>query len=95
MAGNAFRTVEAAALPRWFGTARLGAARGIVHAVAVGASALGPLALALGRTAADSYRPALVAFIVLPVVLGVAIAIVREPPAAPTHLYRGDPAGRA
>lgn len=84
VAGNVFRTVEAAVLPRWFGTARLGAVRGIVHAVAVGASALGPLVLALGRAGADSYRPVLLALTALPLVLAVAVAVVREPaPAAP------------
>ncbi len=79
VAGNAFRTVEAAVLPRWFGTARLGAARGVVHAVAVVASALGPLVLALGRAGADSYRPVLLALTPLPLLLTVVLVVVREP----------------
>ncbi|WP_300014165.1 MFS transporter [Pseudonocardia sp.] len=79
VAGNAFRTVEAAVLPRWFGTAQIGAARGVVHAVAVGASALGPLLLALGRASSDSYRPVLFGLCALPAVLAVVIVVVREP----------------
>jgi hypothetical protein len=57
----------------------LGAARGVVHAVAVGASALGPLVLALGRAGADSYRPVLLALTPLPFLLIVVLAVVREP----------------
>jgi MFS family permease len=79
VAGNAFRTVEAAVLPRWFGTAQIGAARGVVHAVAVAASALGPFLLAIGRASGDSYRPALLGLCVLPAVLTVVIVAVREP----------------
>lgn len=79
VAGNAFRTVEAAVLPRWFGTAQIGAARGVVHAVAVAASALGPLLLAVGRTWSDSYRPVLFGLCVLPAALAVVIIVVREP----------------
>lgn len=55
VAGNSFRTVEAAALPRYFGTDNLGEIRGIV--VAVAASAVGPLMLAVGREWVESYRP--------------------------------------
>lgn len=49
VAGNTFRTVEAAALPRYFGTEHIGAVRGVVHAVTVAASAVGPLLLAVGH----------------------------------------------
>lgn len=79
VAGNAFRTVEAAVLPRWFGTAQVGAARGVVHAVAVASSALGPFLLAVGRASSESYRPVLLGLCILPLVLTVVIFVVREP----------------
>jgi MFS family permease len=79
VAGNSFRTVEAAALPRYFGTDSLGEIRGIVHAVAVAASAVGPVALALGHNGTGSYRPLLLALTVLPLGLLVAAALCPEP----------------
>jgi MFS family permease len=83
-AGNSFRTVEAAALPRYFGTASIGEVRGIVHAVAVAASAVGPVLLAFGHDWAGSYRPLLLAMTVLPLGLVAGVLLVREPrPAAP------------
>jgi MFS family permease len=78
-AGNSFRTVEAAALPRYFGTASIGEIRGIVHTVAVVASAVGPVLLALGHQFVGSYRPLLLALTVLPLGLLAGIALVREP----------------
>ena len=81
VAGNSFRTVEAAALPRYFGTDNLGEIRGIVHTVAVAASAVGPLMLAVGREWADSYRPLLLWTTVAPLVLIIGIVLVAEPAA--------------
>lgn len=83
VAGNSFRTVEAAALPRYFGTDNLGEIRGIVHLVAVAASAVGPLVLALAHAWVGSYRPLLLALTVLPVVLVLGIVLVAEPASAP------------
>ncbi|WP_219927216.1 MFS transporter [Prauserella shujinwangii] len=82
-AANGLRTLEAVAFPRSFGTAHLGAIRGVVHSVTVGASAFGPLFLALGRDAATSYRPALLAFAAFPVLITVAAVLVRTPPPVP------------
>jgi MFS family permease len=83
-AGNSFRTVEAAALPRYFGTGSIGEVRGIVHAVAVAASAVGPVLLALGHDWTGSYRPLLLGLAVLPLGLIAGILLVREPqPAVP------------
>ncbi|OZM75938.1 MFS transporter [Pseudonocardia sp. MH-G8] len=78
-AGNSFRTVEAASLPRYFGTGSIGEIRGIVHTVAVVASALGPVLLAVGHQAVGSYRPLLLAMIVLPLGLLAGIMLVRDP----------------
>jgi MFS family permease len=82
-AGNGVRTLEAVAFPRCFGTRHIGAIRGVVHSVTVGASAFGPLLLALGRAGADSYRPILLGLLVLPVGVILAAAFVRPPPRVP------------
>jgi MFS family permease len=86
--GNGVRTLEAVAFPRIFGLTHLGAIRGIVHSVTVGASAFGPLLLAAGRDAAASYRPVLVGLAVLPVLVVVASTVVgtpREPVGSREH----------
>ncbi len=79
VANNSFRTVEAAALPRYFGTETIGEIRGIVHMVTVAASAVGPVLLALGHAVVGTYRPLLLVLIVFPVLLLVGILVVREP----------------
>lgn len=81
--GNGIRTLEAVAFPRCFGLRHLGAIRGVVHSVTVGASAFGPLLLALGRDHATTYRPILLAMTVLPLAVTVAGALVRTPPLMP------------
>jgi MFS family permease len=83
VANNSFRTVEAAALPRYFGTETIGEIRGIVHMVTVAASAVGPVLLALGHSAVGTYRPVLLVLIALPVGLLVGILLVREPEPRP------------
>lgn len=82
IAGNTFRTVEAAAMPRYFGTERIGAVRGVVHSVTVAGSAVGPVLLALGHDLTGSYRPLLLLLAVLPITLAVVAVAVPEP--APT-----------
>lgn len=81
--GNGVRTLEAVAFPRLFGLTHLGAIRGIVHAVAVASSAFGPVLLALGRGAAGSYRPVLLAFALLPVIVVVAALVTPDPRPTP------------
>lgn len=84
VAGNSFRTVEAAAMPRYFGVENIGAVRGVVHAVTVAASAVGPVLLALGHDLTGSYRPLLLGLICLPLLLIVATGLVPEPAPFPT-----------
>ena len=79
VANNSFRTVEAAALPRYFGTETIGEIRGIVHMVTVAASAVGPVLLALGHAVVGTYRPLLLALTVLPLGLFAGVLLVREP----------------
>jgi MFS family permease len=85
------RALEASTLPRYFGLAHLGAIRGVVLAIGVGASAFGPILFALGREALGSYGPALLAGALIPIGLTIA-AFVVEPPPAPERQHR--PAAR-
>lgn len=88
-AGASIRAFEAAAMPRFFGTAHVGALRGFVAAVSVGSTAFGPLAFALGRDAAGGYAPVLLASAGLPlVVLGA--AFLTSPPASSDAAVRHD-----
>ncbi|MCP2253833.1 Cyanate permease [Prauserella aidingensis] len=80
---NGVRTLEAVAFPRCFGLGHLGAIRGVVHSITVGASAFGPLLVAVGHDAADTYRPILLMLTALPVAVAVAAVLVRTPPPAP------------
>ncbi|GAB3669964.1 MFS transporter [Streptomyces sparsus] len=77
--GGVLRSVEAAALPRYFGTAHLGAIRGGAHTITVGASAFGPLAVSIGRDLTGSYAPAMLAFAALPAAASIWVLCAREP----------------
>lgn len=77
--GTIVRTVEATALPRWFGIATIGQIRGVVMAASVGASAIGPLFVSVGRDLAGSYGPVLNLLALISAVLAVAVAVVRPP----------------
>ncbi|MCO8129083.1 MFS transporter [Acidimicrobiia bacterium EGI L10123] len=77
--GAAIRTIEATALPRWFGIATIGQIRGVVMAAGVGASAVGPLIVSLGLDLFDSYTPVLNALGAVSVLLAVATMFVSPP----------------
>jgi MFS family permease len=88
-AGGSIRTLEAAAFPRYYGTAHIGSIRGFVVAVSIGSTAFGPLLFALVHDATGSYDPALLAGAALPALLA-AVALFARPPAlepapAPAH----------
>lgn len=70
-AGAAARALEGAAFPQLFGTRALGEIRGVVHGLSVASTALGPLALSLGRDLTGSYLPVLRWLLVVP--LGVTL----------------------
>ncbi|MET0190666.1 MAG: MFS transporter [Pseudonocardia sediminis] len=71
------RTLKGVVFDEGFGTAHLATLRGTVHAAIIGASALGPLLLALGREWSSSYRPTLLALCLLPAVVVVAVYLTR------------------
>ncbi len=81
--GGMIRAVDSAAMPRYFGTAHLGAIRGISHTAVIAASALGPLAVSLGRDLTGSYAGVLPWLAAIPLLIAVAAATVPEPPPTP------------
>jgi MFS family permease len=78
-AGGSVRTLEAATVPKVFGTAHLGSIRGLVAAFSVGSTAFGPVLFAVVQEATGSYRPVLAGSAVLPLLVAVAAFVVREP----------------
>jgi MFS family permease len=82
-AGGSVRTLEAATVPRVFGTAHLGAIRGLVAGFSVGSTAFGPLLFAVVQETTGSYRPVLAASATLPLL--VALAALRVRPPAPAR----------
>lgn len=77
-AAGSVQVLGQAAFPRYYGVAHVGAIRGIVTAVGVGASAVGPLLFALGRGQTGSYAGILLVSAAVPLV--VAIAVLLTPP---------------
>ncbi|MEU9279749.1 MFS transporter [Streptomyces sp. NPDC048341] len=77
--GGLLRVVESATLPRYFGTAHLGAIRGTAHTVTIAASAFGPLAVSLGHDITGDYGPALIVLAALPAVAALAVLLARTP----------------
>ncbi len=65
-AGGATRTVSATLLPSWFGTTHLGSIQGTLTLLNVGASATGPVALALLESRVDSYPTAILMLSTIP-----------------------------
>lgn len=82
------QALSATVYPRWFGTAHIGAIRGISTSFAIGGSALGPLLLSLGFDAAGSYTPVLLVSAAVTLVVAAVTATIR-PPSLPALL---DPA---
>ncbi len=81
VSGGLFNPISTVAFPRFFGRRHLGAIAGIEMMCLVVASSLGPSLLALSRDSLGSYSPALVAFLLLPVV-AVGFALTYRHPAA-------------
>ena len=65
-AGGATRTVAATLLPSWFGTTNLGSIQGTLTFFNVGASAIGPVALALLEARFGSYPEAILVLSTIP-----------------------------
>ncbi len=77
--GAAARSLEAGAAPRLYGLRHLGAIRGVVTALGVASTALGPLALSLGRDLTGGYATTLRWLVLLPVTVAVLGMLAPEP----------------
>jgi len=78
-AGGSIRSLEAAAFPKYYGTAHLGAIRGFVVAVSVGSTAFGPFLFALVHEQTGSYTPALLGSALIPAAVALAALVTRPP----------------
>lgn len=84
--GAAARSLEAGAVPRLYGLRHLGAIRGVVTALGGASTALGPLAISLGRDLSGSYVPVLRWLVLLPAgvaLLGLLAPFPGDPDATP------------
>lgn len=84
-AGGAIRTVTATLLPNWFGTEHLGSIQGTLTLLNVGASALGPVTLALAEGSVGSYPPAILGLALIPVAATVFALPGRSRAESPSH----------
>lgn len=84
--GASIRTLEATALPRWFGITSIGQIRGVTLAAGVGASALGPLAISASFDLLGGYGPSLDLLAGLSVLLAAGTALVHPPTSQPSEL---------
>ncbi len=84
--GSIMRCTATVVWINYYGRAHQGAVRGVVWAVMILASALGPLPLALSIDHFDSYDPALYVFLSLPLIAAVAVRTAR-PPRRPTNQH--------
>jgi cyanate permease len=69
---GSMKAVEAALTPRLFGTVHLGAIRGILAAIGVAGTAVGPVLFAVAHETTGSYTAVLLASVALPTAVGVA-----------------------
>ena len=76
---GAQRPLAATMLPRWFGLANIGAIQGVSTFVGVGASAAGPVALAVSRSLTGDYGMAAAVASLLPIAMLLAALTVTEP----------------
>ncbi|WP_233571060.1 MFS transporter [Nocardiopsis sp. Huas11] len=78
-AAAAARAVEKTALPHYFGTANLGALRGLTQSVAVASTAVGPLLLSVAHQVAGSYRPGVIVLAALCALVALTTPLARDP----------------
>ena len=78
-AAGTLRPLVATVLPRWYGLGHIGSIQGVSSFIGVGASAIGPVMLALVNDVTGNYAEAALFFIPIPVVLLIATLFVSEP----------------
>lgn len=81
--------LSSALYPKWFGVDHIGSIKGVASSINVGASAIGPLILAVGNSATGSYEPVVIGCAIACATMAViAIAVptpVAEPVAEPVR----------
>jgi MFS family permease len=90
-AGNALRSIEAGMTPRLFGTAHIGAIRGVVSSVTIAAVAFAPLLYSLFHDWTGSFQLVLWLSTLVPLAVMVAALLVPLPHAGPTATRAADP----
>ncbi|MBT2586497.1 MFS transporter [Arthrobacter sp. ISL-95] len=70
-AGGAVRAVEPIALAHYFGTASIGGIRGVISAINVGSTALGPILFSLGKDTSGGYTVPSILAAIIPVAVAV------------------------
>lgn len=78
-ASGSIGALSGALYPKWFGVEHIGSIKGIASTAGVIASAIGPLILALGNDAADSYEPVVIGCAIATVIMAVVASIVPTP----------------
>lgn len=77
--GGALRGMEAATFARYYGVANIGAIRGVATSISLAASALGPIALALGVDFAGNFATPSMLLAVIPALVVMGAALVKPP----------------
>lgn len=67
--GGASRSIGSTLMPRWFGTASIGAITGLATLISISGTALGPILYSLANDATGGYSSASVVFLALPVAI--------------------------
>lgn len=82
-AGGALRGLEAAAYTRYYGTAHIGSIRGIAVGINLASTAIGPIALSIGRDLTGGFTTPALVFASIPLAVAIAAVFVREPRLTP------------
>lgn len=78
-AGGALRGMEAAAYVRYYGPVHIGSIRGLAMGIGLGSTAIGPIALSIGRDLAGTFTIPAAITALIPTTVAVATLLVREP----------------
>jgi MFS family permease len=88
--GGSIRALTSVLYPKWFGTANIGAIRGVATAFGVGASAMGPLVIAVGFNLTASYNRLNALLSIVPACAMIAAAFI-VPPKSPKERISSGP----
>jgi MFS family permease len=78
-AGGTGFAAEGVLFPRYFGIHAIAAIRGLAFTVSIAAAAVGPVLVGVLRGASDGYGVAAIVLLAMPVTIGIAAIVIREP----------------